>query len=56
MDAVNLRIAEQYLKEFGNLAARNNTMIIPANLTDVAGIVATAGKIFNTMKDNKQGG
>ena len=44
--AVNLRIAEQYLREFGKLAKTNNTMIIPENLTDVASILATAGKIF----------
>ncbi len=40
-DAVNLRVAEQYLKEFGNLAKTNNTLIIPSNLSDVAGIVAS---------------
>lgn len=51
MDAVNLRVAEQYLKEFGNLAKENNTMILPSNLTDVAGIVATATKVFNTNKE-----
>jgi len=50
MDAVNLRVAEQYLKEFGNLAKENNTMILPSNLTDVAGIVATATKVFNKTK------
>ncbi len=51
MDAVNLRVAEQYLKEFGNLAKENNTMILPSNLTDVAGIVATATKVFNKTKE-----
>lgn len=45
-NAVNLRVAEQYLREFGKLAKTNNTMIIPENLTDVASILATAGKIF----------
>lgn len=50
MDAVNLRVAEQYLKEFGKLAKENNTMILPSNLTDVAGIVATATKVFNKNK------
>ncbi len=38
--AMNLRIAEQYLAEFGKLAKENNTMIIPSNLSDIAGIVA----------------
>lgn len=41
-DAAQLRIAEEYVKQFGSLARTNNTMILPANLTDVAGIVATA--------------
>jgi len=51
MDAVNLRIAEQYLTEFGKLASENNTMILPSNLTDIAGIVATATKVFGESKD-----
>ncbi|QHI68578.1 SPFH domain-containing protein [Tichowtungia aerotolerans] len=45
-DAVNLRIAEQYIGEFGNLAKTNNTMIIPTNLSDVAGLVATAKSVL----------
>lgn len=46
-EAVNLRIAEQYLNEFGKLAVSSNTMILPANLTDVAGTVATVARIFS---------
>ncbi|MBM4158069.1 MAG: paraslipin [Ignavibacteria bacterium] len=46
MNAVNLRIAEQYLNEFGKLAMKNNTMIIPTNLSDVAGMVAAVSKVF----------
>lgn len=45
-EAVNLRIAEQYIGEFGNLAKTNNTMIIPSNLSDVAGLVATAKSVL----------
>ncbi|MCK4563975.1 MAG: paraslipin [Verrucomicrobia bacterium] len=48
-DAVNLRIAEQYITEFGNLAKENNTMIIPTNLSDVAGVVATAKEVISKM-------
>jgi len=40
-DAVNLRVAEQYIKEFGNLAKKNNTVIIPSNLGDIGGMVAS---------------
>ncbi len=42
INAVNLRIAEQYLGEFGKLAKENNTMIIPSDLSDIAGMIATA--------------
>lgn len=38
-EAMNLRIAEQYVKEFGNLAKTNNTMIIPAELASIGGAV-----------------
>jgi regulator of protease activity HflC (stomatin/prohibitin superfamily) len=41
-DAVSLRVAEQWIGEFGRLAQTNNTMIVPANLADVAGVVGTA--------------
>ena len=54
LNAVNLRIAEQYLAEFGNLAKVNNTMILPSNLSDIAGIVATATSVFNETKDKKK--
>jgi regulator of protease activity HflC (stomatin/prohibitin superfamily) len=49
-DAVNLRIAEQYLGEFGNLAKENNTLIIPSNLTDISSIIATATSVFESTK------
>ncbi len=41
-DAVNLRVAEQYVREFGNLAKQGNTIIVPSNLSDVSGMVASA--------------
>lgn len=49
-DAVNLRIAEQYIGEFGKLAKENNTMILPSNLTDIGGLVATIGKVLEDTK------
>ena len=47
-EAVNLRVAEQYVQEFGKLASQNNTMIIPSNVGDVGGMVATLGRILKT--------
>lgn len=46
-DAVQLRIAEQYLQEFGKLAKTNNSMIIPANVTDIASVMAISKKILS---------
>jgi regulator of protease activity HflC (stomatin/prohibitin superfamily) len=54
LNAVNLRIAEQYLGAFAGLAKTNNTMILPSNLSDIAGIVATATSVFNEVKDKKK--
>ncbi len=48
--AANLRVAEKYISEFGNLAKENNTMIIPTNLGDVASMVATATSVLGHTK------
>jgi len=50
-NAVNMRIAEQYLDEFGKLAKENNTMIIPAGLADIAGMVKA---VTSVLKDENQ--
>ena len=47
IEAVNWKVAEQYVQAFSQLAKESNTLIIPANTADVAGIVATA---LNTIK------
>ncbi|MCX6330703.1 MAG: paraslipin [Bacteroidia bacterium] len=54
LNAVNLRIAEQYLGAFGNMAKQNNTIILPSNLSDIAGVVATATSVFNEVRDKKK--
>jgi len=46
VEAVNLRVAEQYIKEFGKLAKEGNTMIIPSNLSEVGGMVAAATSLI----------
>ncbi len=45
-EAVNLRIAEQYLSEFGKLAKTNNSMIVPSNLADIAGVIQLATSVI----------
>lgn len=44
--AVQLRVAEQYITQFGNLAKAGNTFIIPTNLSDVSSLVATAMSVI----------
>lgn len=44
--AMQLRIAEDYVSQFGNLAKAANTLVVPANLSDVASMIATATKVF----------
>ena len=48
--AANLRVAEQYVNEFGKLAKESNTMLIPTNMGDMAGMVATAMSILGKTK------
>ena len=45
-EAMQLRVAEDYVRQFGNLAKAANTLIVPANLSDVASMIALATKVF----------
>lgn len=53
IEAVRFRIAEQYVQEFGKLAKAGNTLVIPAQLGDVAAMVALAMKAFEAVKTDK---
>ena len=52
VQAVNLRVAEEYIAQFGNLAKTTNTLILPANVADVAGFIATALSVVKATPDN----
>ena len=41
-EAVQLRVAEQYITKFGELAKANNTLILPATVSDVGSMIALA--------------
>jgi regulator of protease activity HflC (stomatin/prohibitin superfamily) len=45
-EAMQLRIAEQYVEQFGHLAKQANTLVIPANLSDVASMLALATRVL----------
>ena len=46
IEAMQLRIAEDYVRQFGNLAKAGNTLVVPANLSDVSSMIAMATKVF----------
>jgi regulator of protease activity HflC (stomatin/prohibitin superfamily) len=50
-DAMNLRLAEQYITEFGKLAKINNTMIMPTDLANVSGFIKTATTVIEKAKE-----
>ena len=51
--AAKLRVAEKYIAEFGNLAKKNNTMIIPSNLGDIASMITTAMSALEHVKKQR---
>jgi hypothetical protein len=50
MDAANLKVAQQYVEAFANLAKVGNTLIIPSNVSDVAGVVASAMTVMDRTR------
>ena len=51
--AINLKVAEQYIEAFSNLAKTNNTLIVPSNLSDISGMVGSVMKIVEGAKASK---
>ncbi|MFC0133395.1 paraslipin [Massilia eurypsychrophila] len=49
-EAVNLRVAEKYVDAFANLAKTNNSIIVPANLGEMSGLIASAMQIVKAQK------
>jgi regulator of protease activity HflC (stomatin/prohibitin superfamily) len=48
VEAMKLRVGEEYVRQFGNLARQGTTLVIPANLSDLAGVIAMATSIIKT--------
>jgi len=46
--AMKLRIAEDYVEQFGNLAKQSNTLVVPANLSDISSMIALATSIVKS--------
>jgi regulator of protease activity HflC (stomatin/prohibitin superfamily) len=52
-EAVQLRVAEQYIAEFGELAKASNTLVLPANVADVGSMIALAMKAVGRQPDHR---
>src|SRR5688572_27027947 len=46
-EAVQLRVAEQYVHQFGQLAQKSTTLVLPATVSDIAGMIAMAMQVLN---------
>jgi regulator of protease activity HflC (stomatin/prohibitin superfamily) len=55
-EAVQLRVAEQYIREFGNIAKQTTTVVVPSNLSDVSSILATAMNVIKRAQVAPQPG
>jgi hypothetical protein len=46
-DAVRLRVAEQYVSQFGQLVQGTTNLVLPANVSDMGSMIALAMSVFN---------
>ena len=49
LQAVNLKVAEQYVEALSGIAKTSNTIVVPQNLADVGGLVATATTMLKAL-------
>ena len=47
-EAMQLRVAEAYVTQFGNLAKAGNTLVVPANLRDLASMISLATSLLRS--------
>ncbi|ABN66493.2 stomatin family protein [Scheffersomyces stipitis CBS 6054] len=53
-EAVNLQVAQEYIKQFGNLAKETNTVIIPQNLGDLGGMITSGLSLYENLNKAKK--
>lgn len=54
VEAMNLKIAEQYMNAFANLAKTNNTILLPVDMNNPANMIAQAMSVVNSLKIDKK--
>ena len=50
LQAVNLKVAEQYVAAFGEIAKAGNTIVVPQNMADIAGLVTAATSVLKVAQ------
>ena len=53
LEAANLKVAEQYISAFANLAKASNTLIVPTSASDIAGFLATAMTVLDKTRQGQ---
>jgi regulator of protease activity HflC (stomatin/prohibitin superfamily) len=53
MDAANLKVAQEYVAAFSQLAKQSNTLIVPSNAADVAALIATAMTVMDKTRQTQ---
>ncbi|TAK87274.1 MAG: SPFH/Band 7/PHB domain protein [Aquabacterium sp.] len=56
IEAVNLKVAEKAVEAYAQLAQKNNTMIVPGNMSEVSGLIATAMTLMKAAPPANHGG
>ena len=50
MEALQLRVAEKYVEQFGQIARSTNTVVLPASLSDVGSMIALATNVLKGVR------
>jgi regulator of protease activity HflC (stomatin/prohibitin superfamily) len=53
MDAANLKVAQEYVAAFSELAKQSNTLIVPSNAADVAALITTAMTVLDKTRQTQ---
>jgi regulator of protease activity HflC (stomatin/prohibitin superfamily) len=54
-EATQLKVAENYINQFGNIAKSSTSLVLPSNMTDVASVVASAMQVIKSQGGSKSG-
>ncbi len=54
--AASLKVAEEYVRQLGNMATNSDLLIVPSNVTDANAMIASAFSVFDRVKTNQSSG